>query len=131
MLSFLYPTKDQMVSYLMTTVKWAGGFIAGRGFTISPDVWALLTGPEALQFYAGIVMFALPMVRDRLIHSPAGILASAGALAAGPNPVIKTIETLPTAPPAIQAVADDTSVPGVQPAAPPFSSPASSQRFKS
>lgn len=121
MLSFLYPTPDQMKSYLSTLVKVGGGFLAGKGYAISPDLAALFTGPEAIQFYSGIAMFVVPMIRDRLIHSPAGILASAGALAAGPNPVIKTIETLPTAPPEIKAVADSTSVPGVQPATPePF-----------
>lgn len=120
MLSFLYPTKDQMISYIGTILKWGGSALATRGVTISPDMAALFAGPEAIQFYAGIVLMALPLIRDRFIHSDAGKLAAASALAVGPNPVIEKIKTLPTAPAPIQAVADDKSVPGVIPAVPPF-----------
>ena len=118
MLNFLYPTKDQMISYLGTAVKVAGGFLAGKGYTLSPDAAALLTGPQALQFYSGIVLFVLPMIRDKYIHSDAGKLASASVLAEGPNPQIKPILALPTAAPAIVALSKDDSVPGVQPATP-------------
>jgi hypothetical protein len=117
MLSFLYPTKDQMISYLGTISKWIGAALLSHGVTVSPDVADVFTGPIALQFYSGIVLMVIPVLRDRFIHSNAGKLASAGSLAVGPNAQIKTIEVLPTAPPAIQAVADDSSVPGVQPAA--------------
>jgi len=118
MLRFLYdwnPTKDQWISYLGTASKWVGSALVARGYTVSPDIAALLTGPEALQFYAGIIMGVLPLVRDRYIHSNAGKLAAASTLATGPDAVIKPIQTLPTAPLAITALAHDDSVPGVVP----------------
>ncbi len=118
MLNFLYPTKDQMISYLGTVVKVAGGFLAGKGYTLSPDAAALLTGPQALQFYSGIVLFVLPMIRDKYIHSDAGKLAAASVLAEGPNPQIPPIVPLPTASPEIAALAKDPNVPGVQNAPP-------------
>lgn len=113
MLSFLYPTKDQMISYIGTVFKWGGSALATRGVTVSPDMAALFTGPEAIQFYAGIVLMALPLIRDRFIHSDAGKLAAASALAVGPDPVIKPIEVSVAAPPEIQKLAIDPAVPGV------------------
>ena len=121
MMSFLYPTKDQMISYVGTVAKWIGAGLATRGVTISPDIASVVAGPEAIQFYAGVFMMFVPLIRDRFIHSDAGKLAAASALAVGPAPVIKPIEALPTAPPPIQALADDRGTPGVVPAtAPPF-----------
>jgi hypothetical protein len=114
-LSFLYPTKDQLISYIGTAAKVGGGFLAGRGITVSPDMTALFFGPEAIQLYAGLAAIIIPVIRDRYIHSDPGKLAAASSLATGPNPVIKPIETLPTAPPPIQAVAEDRNVPGVKP----------------
>ncbi len=119
MLSFLSPTKDQLISFLGTVFKWAGSALVARGYTVSPDITALFTGPEALQFYAGILMAVLPVLRDKYVHSDAGKLASASTLATGPNPVIKQIEVLPAAPAPIQALVPDKDVPGVKAAAPP------------
>ncbi len=119
MLSFLYPTKDQMISYLGTLSKWIGAGLVSRGVSISPDTVSIFAGPEALQFYAGILMAGLPLIRDKFIHSDAGKIAAASALAMGRDPAIKPIQALPDAPPAIAALAHDDSVPGVVPAAPP------------
>ncbi len=131
MLSFLNnwnPTKDQWISYLGTAVKVGGGFLVGRGVAISPDVTSIFFGPEALQFYAGVITAGLPIIRDRYIHSNSGKLAAASTLAAGPNPVIKKIETLPSAPPDIKAVADDKSVPGVVEAPSSYTPPPTMKR---
>jgi hypothetical protein len=113
MLNFLYPTKDQMISYIGTVFKWIGAALVTRGVSVSPDVASIFTGPEAIQFYAGIVMAALPVLRDKFIHSDAGKLAAASALAVGSNAVIKPIEALRTAPEPIAALAADNKVPGV------------------
>jgi hypothetical protein len=128
MLNFLYPTKDQMISYVGTVAKWIGAGLATRGVTVSPDIASVVAGPEAIQFYAGIVMMLVPVIRDRFIHSDAGKLAAASALAVGPDPQIKPIVPLPTAAPAIAALANDPNVPGVQPAAPTYVPPTASVR---
>jgi hypothetical protein len=52
-------------------------------------------------------------------HTDSAVVAAAGTLAGGPDPQIRPIQALPTAQPAIQALADDKNVPGVVPAAPP------------
>jgi hypothetical protein len=72
---------------------------------------------------------ALPVLRDRFIHSNAGKILSAGSLASGPNPQIKPIEVLPTAPPEIQKIANDRSVPTVV-QADPATSPYATSRMQ-
>jgi hypothetical protein len=119
MLNFLYPTKDQMISYLGTVSKWIGAGLVSRGVAISPDTAAIFTGPEALQFYAGILMAGLPLIRDRFIHSNAGKLEAAAQLASGPSPAIRPIEVMPSAAPEIQKMAMDPAVPTVVVAPPP------------
>lgn len=128
-LSLLVPTKDQMTSYIRTGFKWAGSSLVTHGVAVSPDLWSAVAGDSAVQVYTGIAMALIPVIFDRLIHSDAGKLAAASALAVGSNPVIEKIKTLATAPAPIQAVADDKNVPGVVPAAPlPFVSSTIQQR---
>ena len=128
MLSFLYPTKDQMISYLGTASKWIGSGLATRGVTISPDIASVVAGPEAIQFYAGIAMMLVPVIRDRFIHSDAGKLAAAAQLATGANPQIKPIEVTPAAAPELQKLAMDPTVPSVVVAPPAYVPPTSMRR---
>ncbi len=128
MLNFLYPTKDQMISYLGTVAKWIGAGLATRGVTVSPDIASVVAGPEAMQFYAGIVLMLVPLIRDRFIHSDAGKLAAASQLATGPDPQINPIVALPTASPEITALAKDDNVPGVRQSIPTYVPPTASMR---
>ncbi len=63
-------------------------------------------------------------------HTDSQVVRAASALAEGPDPQIKPILTLPTAAPAIAALAKDDSVPGVQPAV-PTPNPYATQRMRS
>jgi len=101
--------KEQVTSYIFTGLKFLGGALAARGVTVSPDIWSLLAGPDAVTFYAGIIMTVIPAVRDWFTHSNAGKL-----LAAGTVPGIEPIRVTRDAPPEVQAVAIDRSVPMVQ-----------------
>jgi len=122
-LSLLVPTRDQMTSYIRTGIKWVGGALAGYGIAVSPQLWAAFAGPEAVQVYAGIGMAVITALIDRVIHSDAGKLKAASELANGPARQIEPILTLPTAEPAIAALAHDDRVPGVQPATQPVFTP--------
>lgn len=114
-LSLLVPTKDQMTSYIRTGLKWGGSALVTHGISVSPSIWSAVAGDAAVQVYVGIVMAVIPVLVDRVVHSDAGKLKSAGTLATGPDPVIAPIIVLPEAPAPIQAVAEDKSVPGVRP----------------
>lgn len=121
-------------STITTVGAIAGGALAWAGLANATD-WAAAVqkavdfAPTAVSFIGGAISLGLTVYKA-FQHTDASTLAAAGALAAGPNPVIKTIETLPTAPPAIKAVADDATVPGVQPAASAFPPSTDSRRIK-
>jgi len=105
-------TKEQTTSFIFTALKFLGGALAARGITVSPDIASLLAGPDAVTFYAGVVMAAVPVVRDWFTHSNAGKL-----LAATTVPGIEPIRVSPTAAPEIQALAVDRTVPMIAVAA--------------
>lgn len=104
------PTKEQIISLIGTLLKALGAGLAARGVTVSPDIWSIFAGPEAIQFYAGAVLIVAPAVNDWFIHSIAGKLKAAGTV-----PGIEPIKVLPTAPPEVQAVAADPNIPMVIP----------------
>lgn len=117
-LKFLIPTKDQMASYIRSGFKIIGGSLATHGVAVSPDLWSAVAGDTAIQVYTGIAMAIVPVIIDGFRHSDTGNLKAAATLAVGPDPVIKPIEALPTAPPPIKELARDDAVPGVKLATP-------------
>lgn len=114
-------TTEQKISLAFTLLKVAGGALVANG-VVNAGFWDAVAGPQALSFYSGLILVAAPAVRDWYAHSNAGKLVAASTV-----PGIKPIEVLPSAPPAVQAVAADRSIPTVVAAA-PSASPTNQQR---
>jgi hypothetical protein len=106
--------KAQAESVVRTIFKVAGTALAYRGISVSSDVANVLAGPEALQFYSGIVMVAVPMVWDWFVHSFSGKIAAVEAL-----PSVAKVVMAPNASPAAMTIVDDRDRPKVVAGVPP------------
>jgi hypothetical protein len=98
----------QAASFVRTVFKVAGTALAYRGISVSPDVANILTGSEAIQFYTGIIMVAVPMVWDWFVHSLSGKIAAVEAL-----PSVAKVLMVPNASPAAMAIVRDSNRPKV------------------
>lgn len=107
-------TRDQAVSIVGSVIKGIGWATASLGYSVSPSVQDLLFGPQAVPFYAGLVMAFVPMIYDWYKHSYAGTLVSANKV-----PGVVEIETSPHASPEVKAVAADPGAPKVVQASSP------------
>lgn len=101
-------TRDQAVSIVGSVIKGIGWVTASFGYSVSPSVQDLLFGPQAIPFYAGLIMAVVPMIYDWYKHSYGGTLVSANKV-----PGVIEIEVSPHAPAEVKAIAADAAVPKV------------------
>jgi hypothetical protein len=112
----LIPNNDQIAHAVRWIVTTGGSLLTANGLATDSQV----------SMWSGIAITLTPLIQGAFSHTQAALLAKASVV-----PGVKTIEVLPNAPPNVQAVAADRSVPGVQPAAPytnPYSTTSAQQR---
>jgi hypothetical protein len=108
----LIPNSDQIAHAFRWALTSGGSVLTANG----------LASDSQVAMWSGIALTLMPLIQGAFAHTQAALLAKASMV-----PGIKPIETLPSAPPNVQAVAADSRVPNVVPAV-PAPSPYATQR---